>query len=623
MLKKIRTTLAIIFFSFITLLFLDFTGTAHLWFGWMAKVQFLPAVLAVNVAIIAILCVITLVFGRIYCSVICPLGVMQDIIGWIRTRRKKQRNHATFSPERRWLRYSILALFIIALVAGIGSFVALLAPYSSYGRIANNLFQPVYQWGNNVFASIAEHYDSYAFYSVDIWIKSLPTLIIASVTFAALIILAWKGGRTYCNTICPVGTTLSFLARFSFLKIKFNSDKCKKCGLCTKNCKSSCIDFKTQSVDYSRCVVCGNCISKCKFGALKYAFSGFPGKVGISGKSGNTGESGQSSSTDDSRRNFLATLGAVTVGAALAQSKKDVKKSIAAIEGKEIAQRTTPLTPPGSLSAKNMAQHCTGCQLCVSNCPNGVLRPSESLLTLMQPTMSFERGHCRPECTRCSEVCPAGAIQPISREEKSATQIGHAVWIRKNCLTQTDGAECGNCERHCPKGAIQMVPSKEGDWDSPFIPEVDEKLCIGCGACENVCPARPTAIYVEGYEEHRKILDAEPSDEMEADAPDAVPCVECGNCMPCPYGVDIPAILTYYNKCAREGKFPSTAQPEEDFQRTSRNFLIGYDRAVPRLNQANHCIGCGACVPNCPQEIDIPREMMLIDEFVESLKRKS
>lgn len=614
MLKRIRTTLAIIFFTFITLLFLDFTGTVHLWFGWMAKVQFLPAVLALNVAVIAILCVITLIFGRIYCSVICPLGVMQDIIGWIRTRKKKQRNHATYSPERRWLRYSVLAVFIFALIAGIGSFVALLAPYSSYGRIANNLFMPVYQWGNNILASIAEHYDSYAFYSVDVWVKSMPTLIIASVTFAALIVLAWKGGRTYCNTICPVGTTLSFLARFSLLKINFNTDKCKKCGLCTKNCKSSCIDFKTQTVDYSRCVVCGNCISKCKFGALSYAFHGFPVK---------SGKSDQSSGTDAGRRDFLTVLGAVTVGATFASCKKSAEKGLAAIEGKEIAKRTTPLTPPGSLSAKNMAQHCTACQLCVSNCPNGVLRPSESLLTLMQPTMSFERGHCRPECTRCSEVCPAGAIRPITREEKSAIQIGHAVWIGKNCLTLTDGAECGNCERHCPKGSIQMVPSKEDDWDSPFIPQVDESLCIGCGACEDVCPAQPKAIYVEGYTEHRKIKDAEPSQDMEADAPDAVPCMGCGQCMPCPYGVDIPAILTYYNKCARDGKFTSTAQSEDDFHRTGHEFLIGYDRAVPRLNQASHCIGCGACVPNCPQEIDIPREMMLIDEFVESLKRKS
>ena len=98
----------------------------------------------------------------------------------------------------------------------------------------------------------------------------MPVLVIAALTLVLLFVLAWRGGRTYCNTICPVGTVLSFIARFSWLKIRFDSDKCRNCSLCTKNCKASCIDFKTHSVDYSRCVVCGDCIESCKFGALSY-----------------------------------------------------------------------------------------------------------------------------------------------------------------------------------------------------------------------------------------------------------------------------------------------------------------------------------------------------------------
>ena len=153
-----------------------------------------------------------------------------------------------------------------------------------------------------------------------------------------------------------------------------------------------------------------------------------------------------------------------------------------------------------------MAQRCTACQLCVSVCPNGVLRPSTDLMTLMQPEMSYERGYCRPECTKCSEVCPAGAIQRIDRAEKSSIQIGHAVWIRDNCMPLTDGVECGNCARHCPTGAIQMVSSVPGDALSVKIPVVDAERCIGCGACENLCPSRPfSAIYVEGHERHRTV----------------------------------------------------------------------------------------------------------------------
>ena len=183
MLRKIRITLALIFFVGITLLFLDFTGTVHAWLGWMAKVQFLPAVLALNVGIVVLLIILTLLFGRVYCSVICPLGVMQDVISWISGQRKKKKYRFSYSPAKSWLRYGVLTLFILAMIAGIGSFVALLAPYSSYGRIASNLFAPIYQWGNNLFAYFAERANSYAFYEVSVWIKSLPTFIIAALKF--------------------------------------------------------------------------------------------------------------------------------------------------------------------------------------------------------------------------------------------------------------------------------------------------------------------------------------------------------------------------------------------------------------------------------------------------------
>ncbi len=524
MLRKIRIAIATVFLIGLSLLFLDFTGTAHHWLSWMAKVQALEAVLALNAIVIALLVILTLIFGRIYCSVICPLGIMQDLFGWLGKKAKK--NRYSYSKALSWLRYAMLGVFLVAIVAGVGSLVQLLAPYSAFGRIMTLLFQPLWQLGNNVLAGIAEHYDSYAFYSVEVWMKSLPVLIIAIVTLVVLAVLAWRNGRTYCNTICPVGTALSFLSRFSLMKICFDSDKCRNCSLCSKSCKAACIDFMNHKVDYSRCVVCGDCLESCHFGALSYKVS-LPGKgkkteqTGFSGNSGSSGSSGgpgdtivsgasaQSSSSapvDSSKRSFLLSS-ALLATAAMAQEKEKLfDGGYTDLEEKVAPERQTPLTPPGSLSAQNMALRCTGCQLCVSECPNGVLRPSTDLMHLMQPVMSYERGHCRPECTRCSDVCPAGAIKPIDKEEKSSIQIGHAVWIKKNCIPITDHVDCGNCARHCPTGAIEMVALNEDDDESPWVPAINEAACIGCGACEYVCPARPfSAIYVEGHEVHKKI----------------------------------------------------------------------------------------------------------------------
>lgn len=502
MLRTIRLTAAIVCFTFITLLFLDFTGTLHAWFGWLAKIQLLPALLALNVGVVLFLIALTLIFGRIYCSVICPLGVFQDVVSWISGKRKK--NRFRYSPALKWLRYGVLVVFIIAMVAGLNALAILVAPYSAYGRMASSLLAPLWQWGNNLLAYFAERADSYAFYEVDVWMKSLSTLAIAVVTFIVLFVLAWRNGRTYCNTICPVGTVLGFISKFSLFKPMIDTSKCNGCGLCARNCKASCINAKTHEIDYSRCVVCMDCIGKCKKGAIGYvrrtpkaetAATEIPKVASVTAEQ-----------VDNARRTFLSASAILATTTVMKAQEKNVDGGLATIEDKKIPKRENPIFPPGALSARNFAQHCTACQLCVSVCPNQVLRPSSNLMTLMQPEMSYERGYCRPECTKCSEVCPAGAIKPIDIADKSATQIGHAIWIKENCVPLTDGMSCGNCARHCPTGAIQMVPSDPNQSDSLQIPIVNIERCIGCGACENLCPSRPfSAIYVTGHQMHRVV----------------------------------------------------------------------------------------------------------------------
>ena len=250
-----------------------------------------------------------------------------------------------------------------------------------------------------------------------------------------------------------------------------------------------------------------DCIDTCKHGAInlrRRTFSGISGKKDTE-KAPSSTSLENDKQIDSARRSFLSATALLAVTSVVKAQQKKVDGGLAVIEDKQRPQRATPILPAGSLSAQHFAGACTACQLCVSACPNGVLRPSTNLHTFMQPEMSYERGYCSPECNRCSEVCPAKAITPISIAEKSSTRIGHAVWIKKNCIPIADGVSCDNCARHCPSGAIQMVPSDSENPDSPKIPVINGKRCIGCGACENLCPARPfSAIYVEGHELHSK-----------------------------------------------------------------------------------------------------------------------
>ena len=535
MLRRIRILLAAIFFIGITSLFLDFSGTVQPCLGWMAKLQFLPSVLALNVISIIVVLALTLLVGRLYCSVICPLGVMQDVFAWIgklpifrKNKKTKMANKYSYSKPKTWLRLSALGAMVVMLLAGFNAGLMLIAPYSAYGRIVSSALQPIYIGINNLLATWAESNDSYAFYQVEQHNNPVALYVVAGVSALVLFVLAFRNGRTYCNTICPVGTVLGYVSKYSLFKISVDESKCIKCGLCAKNCKAACIDVQKGEpvkIDYTRCVDCGNCELACAKNAIGLAKARPSKSPCVGGTSSPTnslptqGEQGEGLS----RRSFIGILG-LTAAAAINAQEKTTDGGFAAIEDKQIPKRKTPLTPPGSISARNLQQHCTACQLCISNCPNGVLRPNTSLEGFMQPVMEYEKGYCRPECTRCSNVCPAGAILPITVEEKTAIQIGHAVWVKKNCIPLRDGKTCGNCASKCPSGAIQMVPidksykmNEDGKWvdaeGKPVnereilrIPVVNTEICIGCGACENLCPARPfSAIYVEGHEVHREI----------------------------------------------------------------------------------------------------------------------
>ena len=505
MLKRIRVALSVVIFSIITLYFLDFRGFIPESMSFFTKIQFIPALLSLNIIILVSLLLLTILFGRVYCSSICPMGIFQDIVAWLSKKQNKKKRYM-YSKAKTSLRWSLLLTTTIAFVMGFNFLVGLLDPYGSYGRFATHLFRPIYLEGNNLLASILTSFDNYTFYKVGIYLLSVSSTIIALITFLSIGYLAWRGGRTYCNTICPVGTTLGFMSKYSLFKIHFEDDKCNMCGLCSMKCKASCIDSKTKKIDHSRCVTCFNCIEVCNRSAMKYTL-GKPGNSGYR-KATIDAKGASTSKVNDSKRRFLS-ASLITGLAAGRMFAREFSENIFTLPDeilpKRELKRQTPIAPPGALSFDHLKEKCISCHLCVSKCPSHVIKPAfleYGLGGIMQPKIYFDKGFCNYDCTVCGDVCPTGALVPLTVEEKNHTQMGKVHFIIENCIVYYDETSCGACSEHCPTQAVYMVPYK----DHLTIPETDPSICVGCGGCEYVCPAIPyKAIYVEGISKQNVI----------------------------------------------------------------------------------------------------------------------
>ncbi|MDR1762692.1 MAG: 4Fe-4S binding protein [Dysgonamonadaceae bacterium] len=495
-LKTVRIILALLVFVPLLLFFCDFTGTLPLPFSNLAKVQFVPSVMSGAAAVVIVLLLATLLFGRVYCSVICPLGILQDAVSWF-TRRGKKKNR-----RRKWfdyakplniLRYSILAICVGFLVFGIAEPLSWLDPYTNFGKIAVNIFRPVAVGINNLLNWTAVRFGVLNFYHVTLHTVTAISLGVAIFIFLVVGTMALLRGRLFCNTICPVGSLLGLVSRFSAFRISINESKCTSCSLCEKACKSQCINSKEKYVDASRCVACFNCLDRCKSSGVNYRFAWTktrPEPAII--------EPVKAKEFGMTRRSFLATSGAMA-------ATLPIVPAIAKAAAKEVdGSKRTPITPPGSTGLKHFREKCTGCHLCITHCPNQCLKPAGfefGIQYAFKPHMSYyEKAYCNYNCTICSEVCPNGAIQKLTPEQKTVTQIGIAHFTKERCIVYRDNTSCGACAEHCPVKAVMMVPYK----GSLTIPHMTDELCIGCGGCESICPAEPLkAINVWANEVHK------------------------------------------------------------------------------------------------------------------------
>ena len=473
---------ALLLFSLIFLLPENSLGVAAKW-------QFLPTALKTAagagiaaIAVLAFFLILTLLFGRVYCSFICPLGIFQDIAGRLSRLVKFPRRKKTYSPNHRRLRYYMLALLVAAVILGVAVPLGLFGPFAIFGRFNAAVVKPIFNWINNFMVDNAWFESLYPLKNKPF---SLPLLLVGGFSAFAVFIAAFFRGRIFCNTLCPVGAVLGLLSKISWFKVKLNEARCVSCGKCAKVCKADCIDIKNRIVDNERCVACFNCTTVCNFDALSY--------TSIKDRKVEVDSDPEKNKQGLSRRDFLAIGGSALVGAAVVP---------------KILRSGTPakhaVMPPGAMSLDHFTSKCTACQLCVSNCPGRVLKPAAleyGIGGFMQPRLDFDSGMCEFECSNCSNVCPNGALQPLKLEDKKQVQIGLAEYFQKRCVVVTDRTYCGACAEHCPTGAVHMV-----DWEEGLtIPKVEQELCIGCGACEFICPVKPQkAIIVAGKTVHGK-----------------------------------------------------------------------------------------------------------------------
>lgn len=472
-----RKAAAIVVFAAFLAVFARFDSFAGL-YPFLIGPQFMPALFSSAFAALVVIFLVTLFSGRIYCSVVCPLGLIQDFFS--RLGNWKKRPAFAALPDFFRTHLVLSSLMLAGALAGFLPFLVMAEPFSLAGRILTNVWQPA---SSRLMLLIPAEGAS--------WLNKARVNPIASESFVIVLLVSLllflavkKWGRIYCNLICPVGAILRLVSGFAIFRLSLNEPSCTSCGLCSKSCKAGCIDIKTRKLDFSRCVMCLNCVAVCNSEAInfKFAYANKP-------------------------RDFSPQRRALLGSAASAAVVGLIPMALPAHASPKLR-----ILPPGSGNVKDFTNRCISCHLCVSACPSAIIRviPPEFFNgSLAQPELNFSRGMCEQTCNVCTNICPTGAIKPVSLVEKTTLKIAEVAYKIELCVVETDGKDCGACAEHCPTKAVRMVPYKNG----LMIPEVTPEICIGCGSCEHICPVRPErAIIVNPIEKqhHIKLPEAKP-----------------------------------------------------------------------------------------------------------------
>jgi len=461
----------------------------------LASLQFMPALLrfllsgtALALSALAPLLVIgilSILIGRVYCSVLCPLGILQDLLLFVS--RRLRRRKMLHRPSRLGVHAALWSLSVILAAAGLPALFSLLEPYAFFGRIHRDVFVPITAMSS---MGIVELLKNFEIYLAPVPFRGELLAVLSSLIFLLILgFLTLRWGRWYCNRLCPAGFMLRLLSIRPFFSLQLKREDCISCGLCTKICRAGCIDLENRTIEPGRCVLCFDCAAACPNGAITFQHS-----------------RNRMTVPDLSRRRALLSAAGTLLAAGAAWALSPLKN----LEGwtgppdAETAEPGHPVLPPGGESRLHYSARCISCHTCVSSCPTHVLQPSFFALGFrgfLQPVMDYSAGYCEWECNICSTVCPTGAIAPIQLDEKKMLQMGRVEFVQDRCVVFTEGTACGACAEVCPTGAVWMAPY-QGELTQPLT---DAAFCSGCGSCEHACPVEgEKAIFIEGLEEHRR-----------------------------------------------------------------------------------------------------------------------
>ncbi|MEW5734166.1 MAG: 4Fe-4S binding protein [Thermodesulfobacteriota bacterium] len=415
-----------------------------------------------------------LVLGRAFCGHVCPMGATEDFLDRAASRSRKGRSLRPGS-----VRYGILIFLVVAAVFGglnlsygisplslaTRLYAMVLFPALAFlFRLALDLFRPLAQ--DLGFQSIAFAQVREPFFTTQFFLWAL---------FAALFAAARLTPRFFCRFFCPAGAMLSLLSRKPILGRRVSQD-CTRCGKCARSCPMSAIPVaEPGETVFSECILCGTCESLCPAGAVSFGVR--------------AGRGGRVCSTDFSRRGVLA---AGLMGAVSAAGLAGASTLLAAP-----AARPFLLRPPGAMPEDEFLARCARCGQCAAVCPTNTLQPVWTAAGwggVFSPAVTPDLAFCDPKCTRCGASCPTGAIRPLSPQERIWARIGTAGVDRKRCVAWAGRQACMACDEVCPYDAVRFSRPEGYRF---AVPQVAEKSCSGCGACQHACPVRgPAAIRV-------------------------------------------------------------------------------------------------------------------------------